>query len=916
VGRQGYRFIAPLIIPVAPALSSDPEETQPPQLEIENWHLTTPFIGREQELARLHELFDRARRGERQTVFLFGEPGIGKTTLIDRFLDQVQAGGPVRIGRGQCVEHYGAGEAYLPLLEAWGQLCQEPGGEQVLAVLRRRAPLWLAQLPGLLEAGERDAVRQYAQGGGQERMLRELAETLEIIAADAPLVLVLEDLQWSDASTVDAVAYLARRRYPAQLVVLGTYRSADVALSGHSVRQVVQELYGRKLCEELPLELFTEGEVEEYLRQRFGPSAAVTKLSPLIYRRTDGNALFVVSFVDHLLERELLVQAGGQVQLSAELSAFRRLVPNSLQQVVLRQIESLSVDEQRLLQVASVEGRSFTAAAVAGVIERTVEEVEATCDRLASRERVITEAGVTEWPDGGVTARYEFRHALYPEVLYEQLGQARRVRLHRQLGEWKEGRYGDRVGENAGELIVHFTEGRDYRRAGQYHRQAAETAQGRSAYREAIEHCQKGLKLLERLPDTPECPRQELALRMILSAALTATRGFGADELIQNLSRARELCWALNDDATLVSVLVGLGRFYDLRADREAIEQLTGEELHLLERVQEPVLATQLHTHLGTSSMVRGALGQAQEHHARALELYDPQRHRELVLHFGLDPAVVAGIVSGWSLWLAGRPDQARARSKQGLSRARELGHLFSLAYAFIDSARVQLWCGNLDEAERLAKEGVSLANEHGIAWFIRAGSSLQGCIRVQRGECEAGLSMLAESVAQYRSAGVLHLFPLHLSSLADAYRQVGRVEEGLATIAEALHTTETGTTAFWAAEVYRLKGELTLQKLQVSENRKAKSKGQKSKITNLQSPTSNTQEEAEACFLKAIAIARQQEAKSLELRATTSLARLWQWQGKHHEARTALSAIYDWFTEGFDTKDLQEAKALLQELV
>lgn len=214
-----------------------------------NLKLETPFVGREQELAQLRALFEHAQRGERQTVFLFGEPGIGKTTLVDRFLQQVRARGNVRIGRGQCIEHYGAGEAYLPLLDALGQLCKEPDGTSVINVLRRSAPLWLMQLSGLLEASERDALQRQVQGSNRERMLRELAGAIEALATDMVLVLVLEDLQWSDASTLEVLAYLAQRQRQIQLYILGTYRPTDIAISEHSLRQVVQELYGRRHCD-------------------------------------------------------------------------------------------------------------------------------------------------------------------------------------------------------------------------------------------------------------------------------------------------------------------------------------------------------------------------------------------------------------------------------------------------------------------------------------------------------------------------------------------------------------------------------------------------------------------------------------------------------------------------------------------
>jgi hypothetical protein len=237
--------------------------------------------------------------------------------------------------------------------------------------------------------------------------------------------------------------------------------------------------------------------------------------------------------------------------------------------------------------------------------------------------------------------------------------------------------------------------------------------------------------------------------------------------------------------------------------------------------------------------------------------------------------------------------------------------HRFSLILALIHAARVHLWCGGVDAAERFAEEGARLAREDGVMEFIRAGDTLLACSRVQRGEPEAGISLLAEMVAQYRSAEILHLFPLHLSALAEAYGQVGRVEEGLATIAEAVHITETRAAAFWAAEVYRLKGELTSEQ----KSQKSQVKNHKLKVPNLKSQIPPLQSEAEACFHKAIEVARQQEAKSLELRAAMSLSRLWQQHGKRKEAYTVLQESYGWFTEGFDTQDLREAKALLDAL-
>jgi tetratricopeptide (TPR) repeat protein len=629
----------------------------------------------------------------------------------------------------------------------------------------------------------------------------------------------------------------------------------------------------------------------------------------------------MVHFVEYLLQQGLLVTSRGEVELRVENSTLTGLVPDTLQQLLTRQIEALPPEAQRLLGVASVAGMTFTAAEVARVVGLTLEEVEAVYDTLVAQELFLVGEGIARWPDGTVTGQYSFRHALYQRVLYEQVGQARRMRLHRQLGEQKEAAYGDQAEKIAGELAVHFTQGGDASQAALYHSRAGTHAFHRSAYREALDHCQAGLALLAQEADTPARQRQELALRILFAGAVSATQGFNAVELLENLSRARMLCLALHDDARLVSVLVTLGRLYDHGADRDTIEQHTDEKLRLLDRLQEPTLALQLHTQLGTSYLFRGMHKQSQAHYARALELYDPQQHRQLVLSFSLDPMVSAGGMSSASLWLVGCPDQARTRLQQSLNQARDLEHPYSLCMALACASRVHLWCGALVEAERLAAETVSLALEHGIAGLSVQGDMQQGCILVQRGEPEAGLSPLLEGLSRYRDLGAPYTLPSQLCFVADAYRQLGRVEEGLATVEEAIRLMETYANVWWAAEVYRLKGELLLVAMdQATTHRRGGCSLPSAGCTPSVAPGPGhsvwpPQAEAEACLHTALDIARQQEAKSLELRAAMSLSRLWQAQGKTTQARQVLATIYNWFTEGFDTRDMREARVLLARL-
>src|SRR5262245_11691439 len=288
VGRQGYRF-----------LLGDAPEVPPP--------LTPgPFVGRRDEVEALVQWFQRAAEGARQLVLVSGEAGIGKTTMVEMVLAHLGMGSEARTARGQCTEHYGEGEPYLPLLEALGQLCRGPRPQEVLAVLRRYAPLWLVQLLGVLSEAELAHLQHQVQGATAARMLRELAEALEALSADVPLVLVLEDLQWSDQATVEALAYLAQRRGPARLLVLGTYRPVEVALRSHPLRGLVQELCGRGQAVDWRLALLTSEAVTAYLAGRLGGEVSA-RLAAFVYARTEGHALFLVNMVEHLVGQGLVV---------------------------------------------------------------------------------------------------------------------------------------------------------------------------------------------------------------------------------------------------------------------------------------------------------------------------------------------------------------------------------------------------------------------------------------------------------------------------------------------------------------------------------------------------------------------------------------------------------------------------------
>jgi predicted ATPase len=871
-----------------------------PQAEMQDIERGTPLVGRESELAQLRLLFEKALQGQRQVVFLAGEPGIGKTALVDAFLTQLQKRTDVRTTSGQCVEQYGPGEAYLPLLEATTRLCRGPGGARHIEAMKRYAPSWLAQLPSLLEPQEFERLQQSVQGTSRERMLREMAEAAEGFTTQRGLVVVLEDLHWSDASTLDWVLYIARRREPAKLLILGTYRPADVLAGNHALRGIVQELQARQHCEELRLTPLAEEAIGEYLTERFAGGTTgrspLQALTPVLHRRTGGNPLFIVTMVDDLIRQGALVEDGGRWRLRADaVEAIGEGVPDSLRQLIERQLERLPESERRLLEVAGVMGVEFAAAEVTAGLGTNNEEIESRCEQLARTGQWLRAAGVAEWPDGTISGRYSFRHALYHEVAYAQLAEVRRVQLHRRIAERKESAYGARAGEIATELAVHFEKGRETRRAISYSERAGRNALQRSANAEAVRHLTHALTLLSGFPASEERTRQELTVHLALGTPLLALRGYGAPEVRRHYQQARSLCRQLGDPPDLFPVLWGLWIAHAVAGDLSTAEELGRQLFQFAGHIGNSDLSLQAHHALWTTLVARGDLATCQLHIEQGLRLYQTDRHyAQTFVYGGHDPGACCRIHGGFLYWLLGYPDRALRLSQEALALGKGLSHGQTLAWALSGNAMLHQFRGEPTAAHKAAEEAIALSTEQQFALWAAYSPAVLGWALIAQGKKEHGLAQIQAGLAALRATGTGIWQSQFLALLAGAYGETGQIREGLRVIDEALVASAHYGERFYEAELYRLKGECLLR---MGEGEKP--------------PPSSPQE----CFEKAITIAREQGAKSWELRAATSLARLWQQQNNVDEARQLLEEIYNWFTEGFDTKDLQDAAALLSEL-
>jgi predicted ATPase/DNA-binding winged helix-turn-helix (wHTH) protein len=881
--RRGYRLIGHI------AVTHHPPARTPQSAALS----AVALVRREAEMAYLHERLERALRGARQVVLVTGEAGLGKTTLVDAFVEAVGRDRRLWVGRGQCIEHYGAGEAYMPVLDALGGLCRGPGGQELVRCLARHAPTWLIQMPGLVSAADLEALQRQVMGATRERMLRELAAAIEVLTDAQPLVLVLEDLHWSDYSTLDLLAVLGRRREPARLLVLGTYRPEDVLREGHPLKTVLHELHIHGCCDTLPLTFLSEAAIAAYLRGRFPGLPVAERLAHFVHQRTDGNPLFMVNVVETWLAQGVLVEQDGQWAIPVGFEALSPGVPESLQQMIAQRLERLSLEDQRVIEAASVAGVEFSAAAVAAALSQEVAWVEGRCAHLARQGQLLRSSAERAWPDGTVATCYSFIHALYQEVVYDRLPVAQRVDLHRRIGEGLEAGYGVQAGDIAAELAMHFERGRDARRAVSYLRQAADTAVRRYANAEAAHHLAKGLALLQTLPATAERTQQELALQCALGASLMAVKGFAAPEVERAYGRAQALCEEVGDSPQLGLVLWGLLQFYMVRTDLQMAQKLGERLITLAQSLDDLDLLLAAHNGLGTILSYRGELPAAHAHLAQSIPLYDPQTHRSRAFFYGTNLQVDSLAHGAHVLWLLGYPEQARRRGQEALALASAEEPLppYTLAHASNLVAVVHHLRREEHLAEQHAEAGMRLSEEHGFAMELGRGTILRGWALVVQGQEEEGLAQMRHGLAAYRATGAEAWRPFYLALLADASGKAGQVLEGTRLLTEALVLAQDIGGHWWEAEVHRLKGELCLR---MGEGERGG---------------------AEACFHRALDVARRQQAKSLELRAAMGLSRLWQRQGKRQDAHDLLGPVYGWFTEGFDTADLREAQALLEEV-
>ena len=836
----------------------------------------TPFVGRGDELRLLLNRWGQARTGEGQVMVVVGEAGIGKSRLVQRFREQITDTPHSWVDCAAAALHQNTPFYMIADLIQQGirwrgaQTAEEriAGLEASLGLarveLREAVPL-LAPLINL-EVPAKYPPLQIPPDQQRKRLLATIAAWALGTARIQPLVIAAEDLHWADPSTLEAIQLLAEQGPMAPLLLICTARPefhAPWPLRAHHTVMTLNRLSASNV------------------REMVAGVAAQMALSAgdtveAVVERSGGVPFFVEE-----LTRLVLESGDGEPTL--------RQIPATLQDSLMARLDRLSDGAREVAQVASVIGNEFTWGLLSAVASMDDEKLEESLEKLADAELLLTQ-GIA--PD----ASYRFRHALIQDAAYQSLLRSRRQHYHRLIARALQERFAELVEAEPQILAHHLTEANLIKQAIPQWQVAGQKAVQRSANAEAVSHLTKALELLNQMPDGAERAQLELALQLALGTPLIATKGFASPEVGKVYARARELCQQAGEAPQLFPVLWGLWAFYTARAEHEVARELAEQCLRLAEGARDLDLVLEAHHALGVTLTGLAEFASGLEHLDYVIVHYDPERHGSIAFLYGQDPKVVCLSQAAWTLWIHGYPDRALKRNEEAIAMARRLDHPYSLAAALNFGAMVPQFRRDAHTTEELAEAAVKLSTEKEFALWKPWGLVMRGWAMTQRGQVEDGIGQMRQGVAAFRATGADVMVPYFLGLLAEAYGKAGQVREGLGALAEAQAIIDRGRERWWEAELYRLKGELTLMQAEA------------------QGKAADSQKAAEEYFNQALNIASRQSAKALELRASMSLGRMWQRQGKKAEAHRMLTEVYGSFTEGFDTADLREAKALLED--
>jgi len=896
--------------------------------------LTRPvFVACSQELEKLGESLDAALSGKGRVIFVTGEAGSGKTALVQEFARRAQERYPeLIVASGKCNAHAGIGDPYLPFIEILSLLTGDVEAKWTTGVISREHALRLWQLlplsvKALMDDGQ-DLVNIFVPGAAlaargeafsgrltcslaglkklverksslppdlmlqQSNLLEQYTRVLQDLAKEKPLLLILDDLQWVDPGSASLLFHLGRRIPGCRILVIGAFRPAEVALGRggerHPLESILHEL--KRDFGEIEVEV---GKTEA---RRFVDDLIDTEPNRLggsfretLYGQTKGQRLFTVELLRNMEERGALVKDQDGRWIEGPDLDWNTL-PARVDAVIEERVQRLNDKLRGILTIASVEGEEFTAEVVARIQKEDVRELIRLLSReLDKRHHLVSAKGIRQLEKQRLSS-YLFQHILFQRYLYNSLDEVERAGLHEEVGTILESLYGEQAEEIAVQLARHFLEAGIVPKAIDYLHKAGNKAVRLSAGEEAISHYKKALERVQALPETPQRDQLELALQLALAVPLMSTKGFGSPELGRAVVRARALCDRAGDMQQRFFALFQLVNYYGTTGQYRTALGFAEQMSQIWEQSKDPVLQACSYYAQTWPLLNMGELTQTVEYGRRMMDVYDQGQHGFLAYLVGYDVGVFNRGFASWAQWILGYPDQAIRQLHEAENIARKLGHQHSLAFVLLLACELNWFLGNFPQITKDTEELVPFCEKNGFIYIGAHGYFYRGERAVLEGKVKDGLAQMRQSLAIMEATGTTTCFSRLRARMADACRKAGAVEDGLAAVDWAFEAVRKYDERYVEAEIYRLKGELLRMR-------------------------GAPEADVEACFKQAIEIARRRLAKSWELRATMSLSRLWQSQGKNAEAKKVLGEVYSWFTEGLTTPDLIEAKALLEEL-
>lgn len=843
----------------------------------------TPLVGRDVEVALLQERWAQVQQGIGQVVVLNGEAGIGKSRLV-RALIECLTGTPFTRLECRC-SPYHQHTALYPIMDLLQRSLRFDGTmspdekiaclegllhEQQLDV-QEHLPL-LAALLSLPLPAERYPPLQLTSQQQRQRTLDTLLALTLAVAEHQPVLFIVEDLHWIDPSTLEWLGLIIDQGPTTRLLTLMTCRPTFQTPWG-----------GRAHVTSLTINRLLPQQVAQMARTTAGVDVLPAALLDQIVAQTDGVPLFVEEVTRFVLASRRL---HGHAQETAASALAGFTIPTTLHDMLMARLDQMGA-AKGTAQLAATIGREFGFTLLQAVASAEEETLRQDLRRLVDAE-LLYQRGV------GAQATYVFKHALIQEAAYTSLLRRTRQHYHQWIAQALERQFAEVATVQPELLAHHYTEAGLVQEALPYWQRAGQHAAERSAHVEAIAHLNQGLRVLTTLPETRERDQQEITLRIDLGKSLSATKGWASPEAEVAYTRAWELCQQTRDTSWVFAVLWGLSQVYMVRADLTKHREVGAQFLSLAEQRADAILLAVAHWLTGVNLFHVGEFATGLAHLEQAYARYDPQHHHTYVTQFSVDVGVFALSYISHALWGLGYPDQAVQRSREALALAQEVHHPFSIALAQDYAAMLQQFRREQHTANTHAEMALTVCTEQGFAYYLAWATIIQGWVVAETGRREEGRAQMHQGLTTLQATGGGLRIPYYLALLAEAYGNHGEPGEGLHVLADAFdHVQHTGE-CWWEAEFHRRKGELLLQ-----------GAGRRRQAA----------ETPEACFHRALEVARRQQAKALELRAAMSLSRLWQQQGKHDAARQMLAEVYGWFSEGFDTVDLQEAKALLEQL-